>query len=416
MCNLEGPARRGQEPESARQASPPVNRCLENPTSDKVLPVADAPAPDCADGAPVAADAVAVKKGRVLLLEDDDSFREIITDFLTENGYKVVAVQNGGEGVREVLNGEFSLILCDLMMPTLPGDMFYRAVERICPRLCKRFVFMSGHRNDEKMNAFIKSIGSSALRKPFPLDHLLDLFAFAEVCETYESVCNLPSDDPPVRPRPARVPEAARPRPQPVAPAMPIAVEPPQRAPGVSLALVGLALPIALSVVLGFQYLDAQADAAAAVAQRVALETECEVLAPQFEAARGGRPKLERSLGALGRITAERARPRWTPALRSIAVAAGKQIDLIDIRAQENSGNAGTCEVRVRGLADGAEPRSAADRFRQVVEEGLKKDAPGRQVSARFQLLEDAPGDSPGQKCATFIIVATVGPAGREEP
>jgi len=71
----------------------------------------------------------------VLLLDDDTALRDVITDFLTDSGYTVVAVSNGAEGIREMVARDFSVILCDLMMPTLPGDMFYRAAERIRPRL-----------------------------------------------------------------------------------------------------------------------------------------------------------------------------------------------------------------------------------------------------------------------------------------
>ena len=66
---------------------------------------------------------------KVLLLEDDPAFREIMTDFLQENSYEVTAVQNSIEGVHKVLASDFELILCDMMMPTLPGDMFFRAVD-----------------------------------------------------------------------------------------------------------------------------------------------------------------------------------------------------------------------------------------------------------------------------------------------
>ena len=82
---------------------------------------------------------------RVLLLEDDAAFGEIMGDFLRESGFEVVTVINGVEGVHKVLASDFEVSLCDMMMPTLPGDMFFRAVERMRPHLCDRFVFMTGH-------------------------------------------------------------------------------------------------------------------------------------------------------------------------------------------------------------------------------------------------------------------------------
>ena len=117
----------------------------------------------------------------MLLLEDDPSFKEIMTDFLNESGYTVIAVQNGVEGVHQVLADEFEVILCDMMMPTLPGDMFYRAVERMRPHLCERFVFMTGHRGNGKVNDFITNVNGTILGKPFHVDDLLEMIAFIQV-------------------------------------------------------------------------------------------------------------------------------------------------------------------------------------------------------------------------------------------
>ena len=118
---------------------------------------------------------------KVLLLEDDPAFKEIMTDFLKETGFEVVAVMNGVEGVHQVLASDFEVILCDMMMPTLPGDMFFRAVERMRPHLCDRFVFMTGHRGNAKVNDFIKSVNGTILTKPFHVDDLLEMIAFINV-------------------------------------------------------------------------------------------------------------------------------------------------------------------------------------------------------------------------------------------
>ncbi|MDB6149718.1 MAG: sensor hybrid histidine kinase [Chthoniobacter sp.] len=126
-------------------------------------------------------EATASASRKVLLLEDDPAFKEIMTDFLSESGFHVVAVQNGVEGVHQVLASEFEVILCDMMMPTLPGDMFFRAVERMRPHLCDRFVFMTGHRGNAKVNEFIENVNGTILTKPFHVDDLLEMIAFIQV-------------------------------------------------------------------------------------------------------------------------------------------------------------------------------------------------------------------------------------------
>jgi DNA-binding response OmpR family regulator len=121
------------------------------------------------------------KVRKILLLEDDPAFKEIIKDFLTDCGFTVIAVQNGVEGVHEVMGNDFEVILTDMMMPTLPGDMFYRAVERMRPHLCDRFIFMTGHRGAGKVHEFITAVQGTILTKPFHVDDLLEMIAFVRV-------------------------------------------------------------------------------------------------------------------------------------------------------------------------------------------------------------------------------------------
>jgi len=118
---------------------------------------------------------------RILLLEDDEDFRNIIKEFLESRFYDVVTVKNGVEGVREIMASDFEVILCDMMMPTLPGDMFYLAVERMRPHLCDRFIFMTGYKGDGKIGDFLKKINGTILTKPFLVDDLLEMIAFIQV-------------------------------------------------------------------------------------------------------------------------------------------------------------------------------------------------------------------------------------------
>jgi DNA-binding NtrC family response regulator len=117
----------------------------------------------------------------VLLLEDDEMLKNVIKEYLEVNFYQVSAVANGAEGVRAVLKQEFDVIVCDMMMPKLPGDMFYTAIERMRPHLCRRFIFITGHRGNPKINDFIKQVRGTMLAKPFRMDDLIDAIAFVQV-------------------------------------------------------------------------------------------------------------------------------------------------------------------------------------------------------------------------------------------
>ena len=123
----------------------------------------------------------ATRQKRVLLLEDDEMLKNAVKEYLEVNFYDVVAVSNGAEGVRAVLKQEFDAIVCDMMMPKLPGDMFYTAIERMRPHLCRRFIFITGHRGNPKITEFIKQVKGSMLAKPFRMDDLIEAIALVQV-------------------------------------------------------------------------------------------------------------------------------------------------------------------------------------------------------------------------------------------
>ena len=113
-----------------------------------------------------------VKVRKVLLLEDRDDFREVLSDHLVFRGFQVTSVPSGVEGLCEITKSEFHVIICDMMMPRSGGEMFYWAVTRIRPAAAQRFIFFTGHRNNPVIEFFFKRLNASVLLKPFQLSAL----------------------------------------------------------------------------------------------------------------------------------------------------------------------------------------------------------------------------------------------------
>jgi two-component system response regulator PfeR len=118
-------------------------------------------------------DALPPEPQRILLLEDDTVLATHLKEFLESCRYHVTVVGNGAEGLQQLLADDFDAIVCDMVMPNFPGDMFYLAVQRSRPHLCSRFLFTSGHRADPKVDLFIRSVRGLALWKPFEPHELL---------------------------------------------------------------------------------------------------------------------------------------------------------------------------------------------------------------------------------------------------
>ena len=110
---------------------------------------------------------------KVLLLEDRADFREIIHEHLVSNSYHLTSVPSGVEGLREIMRAPFDVIICDMIMPKMGGEMFYQAVTRVRPAAGQHFIFFSGHRNNPAIERFFHRVNAPVLYKPFNLS-LLD--------------------------------------------------------------------------------------------------------------------------------------------------------------------------------------------------------------------------------------------------
>jgi DNA-binding NtrC family response regulator len=115
----------------------------------------------------------------ILLVEDDTSFAEILKEHLESYDFSVTVACDGVQGMKRVMEKDFDIIICDLLMPNLPGDMFYIGVERVKPKLAKRFIFITGHQNNPKISEFVKKVRALTLFKPFEMHVLLETITAA---------------------------------------------------------------------------------------------------------------------------------------------------------------------------------------------------------------------------------------------
>jgi len=70
-------------------------------------------------------------KGRILAVDDQRYFRELLEGLLTEEGYDVVTAASGEEALRILEQSRFDIVLTDLVMPGMDGnDLVHRVKQR----------------------------------------------------------------------------------------------------------------------------------------------------------------------------------------------------------------------------------------------------------------------------------------------
>jgi CheY-like chemotaxis protein len=77
---------------------------------------------------------------RILVAEDDHGLARFIEAALREAGHEVVAEENGYEALARGRNEQFDLLVTDVMMPGLTGDVLARELRAANPGLPVLFV------------------------------------------------------------------------------------------------------------------------------------------------------------------------------------------------------------------------------------------------------------------------------------
>ena len=108
---------------------------------------------------------------RILLVEDEPAFAEVISELLSDEGYAVVRVRDGTTALAMLGNehGGVDLILCDVMLPGLRGDRMAREVRQRYPQRRLPILLMSASADP---NVTLRDV--LFIPKPFETSDLLE--------------------------------------------------------------------------------------------------------------------------------------------------------------------------------------------------------------------------------------------------
>jgi CheY-like chemotaxis protein len=113
----------------------------------------------------------------ILLVDDDIGLALMYQELLQEHGYEVTTAADGREALKAIKTGKVDAIICDLSMPELSGDLFYREVGLAYPELVRRFIFLTGNADHPLYERFLRSISAPVLAKPATTERLLENLA-----------------------------------------------------------------------------------------------------------------------------------------------------------------------------------------------------------------------------------------------
>ena len=109
---------------------------------------------------------------RILIVDDSEVIRNLLTEFLSELGHLVDSAEDGAEGLDKASGGDYDLCICDVHLPKKNG--YQLMIELGDARGLMQFVFTDSL-PDELADQILETTGFSCLRKPFDLHHLTEV-------------------------------------------------------------------------------------------------------------------------------------------------------------------------------------------------------------------------------------------------
>jgi len=110
-------------------------------------------------------------KLNVLVVDDNDCIREVLTALLSHKGHRCESAANGREAMEKVAQGHFDVVITDVNMPEMDGITLTR-------ELALRFsdlpvMIMTGQLDEHCRKSALLAGAREVLRKPFEISEFM---------------------------------------------------------------------------------------------------------------------------------------------------------------------------------------------------------------------------------------------------
>jgi len=113
----------------------------------------------------------AASSGRILIVDDQEAVCELLSRYLTAEGYHCATAMSGEEAVKLLETGQFDLVLSDIMMPGMSGIDLLNIVRALFPEVA---MLMITAVDDKATGILAVELGASGyMIKPFKRNEVL---------------------------------------------------------------------------------------------------------------------------------------------------------------------------------------------------------------------------------------------------
>jgi CheY-like chemotaxis protein len=109
----------------------------------------------------------------VLVVEDETSLRDLLSDALTEAGFLVGTASTGEEAVSLLEIRNFDAVVSDIKMPGIGGRELYLYIQKHHPEITEKVIFITGDVLSKDTQSFLQITSNRFIEKPFDVEALV---------------------------------------------------------------------------------------------------------------------------------------------------------------------------------------------------------------------------------------------------
>jgi CheY-like chemotaxis protein len=117
----------------------------------------------------------AIKKGKILVVDDEPGVRALLEKVLTQSGHSVDTIGDASEALDKLGAGViYDVILIDVRMPGMNGTEMYSRILEKMPEMKNKIIFITGDVMGADIKVFLTQNKLPYLAKPFDIKLLKD--------------------------------------------------------------------------------------------------------------------------------------------------------------------------------------------------------------------------------------------------
>ncbi len=109
-----------------------------------------------------------MNEGRILVVDDEESIRSVLSDYFTSIGYDVVTAADGEDALKKFIPEVFDIIICDLLMPKMGGLELLKQVRLRDHKVL--FLVITGYPSIDSAVESMKAGADDYVTKPIRMD------------------------------------------------------------------------------------------------------------------------------------------------------------------------------------------------------------------------------------------------------